>query len=171
MKLRSKMNIPISPGVNLSLDSLPKQPQDRHEVLVDLFGRYVMWMRNWNNQSTKRLIESAEAREKLGTILRQPFEEAALRDTSDGGRAVRVAEASVDAFIRLLLQVFAHSGSDFLVGKDHALRFRLVMELVEMESDELVHEEVINRGGQKHFADYWGRWLNRFKDEKPPETR
>jgi hypothetical protein len=164
------MNSRIVPGAELNVEQLPKQAGERHEILVDLFGRYIMWLRNWNNESTRRMVESPEKREKLGAILRQPFEEASQLSGVERERAIHLAEASVDAFIKLFLQVLAHRGSDFLIGKDHALRLRMVMELVQKDNDQLVEEEVINRGGQKHFADYWGKWLNRFRDEKTPES-
>ena len=160
----------IMPGPDQNLESLPNEPQERHEALVDLFGRYIIWMRNWNNESTRRLVENSEFREKLGTILRQPFEDASELSDAECEKAVHLAEASVDAFVKRLLQVLAHRGSDFLYGQNHVVRFRMVMEIVEKENDELVHEEIINRGGTKHFADYWGKWLNRFHDEKTPES-
>jgi len=162
------MNSRIVPGGELDLGQLPKQSGERHEALVDLFGRYIMWMRNWNNESTRRLVESPEAREKLGAIFRKPFDETSQLTAVDREKAIRLAEASVDGFLKLLLQVLSHQGSDFLFGKDHALRLRLVMELVQKENDELVEQEVINRGGQKHFSDYFGKWLNRFRDERTP---
>jgi hypothetical protein len=165
------MNSRIVPGAELNFEQLPKQPGEQHEALVDLFGRYIMWMRNWNNESTRRLVESPETREKLGAILGQPFEKASQLSGEDRDRAIGLAEASVDAFIKRLLQVLAHRGSDFAFGNDHALRLRIVMELVQKENGQLVQEEVINRGGQKHFADYWGKWLNRFHDEKTPESK
>ena len=164
------MNSRIVPGAEVNLDQLPKEATARHEALVDLFGRYVMWLRNWNNESTRRMVESAEKREKLGSVLRQPFEEVSQLGVNERERAIRLAEASVDTFIKMFLQVLAHQGSDFLIGKNHALRLRMVMEFVYNDNDQLVEEEVINRGGQKHFADYWGRWLNRFRDEKTPES-
>ena len=164
------MTTRIVPGADQNLDSLPKEPKERHEALVDLFGRYVMWMRNWNDESTKRFAEQPEVREKLGAIPRQPYEDVSQLSDVDRDRALRLADASTDAFIRLLLQVLAHRGSDFLYGQDHVVRFRIVMEIVAKETDEVVHEETINRGGKKHFADYWGKWLNRFHDEKTPES-
>ena len=163
------MTTRIVPGADQGFDSLPKQSSERHEALVDLFGRYVMWMRNWTNESTRRFVEQPEVREKLGAILRQPYEDVSHFADVDRDRAIRLAETAVDAFIKLLVQVLAHRGADFSYGADHAIRFRIVMEIVKKENDEPVHEEIVNRGGTKHFADYWGRWLNRFQDEKTPE--
>ena len=47
----------------------------------------------------------------------------------------------------------------------------MVMEIVQEETIELIHEEIINWDGKRHFADYWGRWLNRFQDEETPESK
>ncbi|HVC97215.1 MAG TPA: hypothetical protein VND64_26280 [Pirellulales bacterium] len=99
-------------------------------------------------------------------ILKQPYEDVAGSSDVERDRALRLAEASNDALLKLVLQVLAHRGSDFHYGQGHAVRFRVVMELIKTETDEIVHEEIINRGGQKHFADYWGKWLNRYHDEK-----
>jgi hypothetical protein len=133
--------------------------------MVDLFGQFIFWMRNWTNDSTQRFVESAAAREQLSTILRGPYDEAAALSPDDRQRALRLAESSVDAFIILFLRLFAHRGLDFPLGYRHAIRYRLVMEIVDRETDETVHEEVLNRDGKKHFADYWGRWLNRHRDK------
>jgi hypothetical protein len=156
------------PGADDSVDSLPDDPQERHEALVDLFGRYMMWVRKWNKESTRLLVENPEIRVKLGTIPRQPFEEASLLNSAGRDKAIVLAEASVDAFVKRLMQILAHRGSDFLYGQNHVVRLRLVMEIVEKETGATIYEEVINRDGKKHFADYLGKWLNRFHDEELP---
>jgi hypothetical protein len=153
----------IPPGAELGLANLSTEPKQRHEELVDLFGQYVFWIRNWTIESTRQLVESPDAQQQLSTIFREPYEEAAKLSSEDRERALKLAESSVDAFIILLLRTFAHRGIDFLFGSRHAVRYRLEMEIVDQETDEVVHEEVINRDGRKHFADYWGRWLNRHR--------
>jgi len=155
----------VPPGADFSLTNLSAEPKERHEKLVDLFGQYIFWMRNWTNDSTQRLVESPEAREQLSAILRELYEKTARLAPEDRDRALRLAESSVDAFIILLLRMLAHRGVDFPLGKQHAVRYRLEMEIVEQETDEIAHEEVVNRDGKKHFADYWGRWLNRFREK------
>jgi hypothetical protein len=159
----------VAPGAGDNFTTLPQESEDRHEVLVDLFGRYIMWLRDWTNDSTKSLVRDRDVREKLGTILRQPYDEASQLAEIDRERAVRLAEASTDAFIRRLLQVLSHQGMDFQYGIEHVVRFRLEMEILTKDNREIVHEEVINRGGRKHFADYWGKWLNRFIDDGSSE--
>jgi hypothetical protein len=128
-----------------------------------------MWMRNWNQESTRRNVEAPDSQAKLGSILRRPYEEILNFSQNDRELAYKLSESSNDSLIKLLLQVLAHEGNDFPCGPDHCVRFRLVMEFVDKETGEIRHEEVVNRGGQRHFADYWGRWLNRFGDEKTPE--
>jgi len=51
------------------------------------------------------------------------------------------------------------------MGDRHAVRFQLDMEIFDVESLEVVDRETINRGGKRFFADYWGRWLNRFASD------
>ena len=155
----------MPPGANLSFADFVTEPKERHEELVDLFGQFVFWMTNWTNESARRLVESPAAREQLSTILREPYEQAARLSAEDRERALQLAESSVDAFIILLLRLLAHRGLDFPLGDRHAIRYRLEMEIIDQETDEIFHEEVVNRDGKKHFADYWGRWLNRHRDK------
>ncbi|HYP08468.1 MAG TPA: hypothetical protein VER03_19695 [Bryobacteraceae bacterium] len=151
------------PGATLDFKRFAADSRQRHEELVDLFGQYIIWMRDWTNKSTRQLIESADLRQQLGEIVRQPYEEAAKLSEDDRERAIILAESSVEAFIELFLRLFAHQGMDFALGDSHSVRFRLDMEIVDRVTEVVVHQEIINRNGRKHFADYWGRWLNRFK--------
>jgi hypothetical protein len=124
-----------------------------------------MWMRNCTIDSARKLVQSEDARERLGTVHRRPYEELAALAEEDQGRAVRFAERTVDAFIELFLRVLAHRGVDFRFGASHSIRYKLNMEICDDESNDVSTEETINRDGQQHFADYWGRWLNRHRDE------
>jgi hypothetical protein len=157
------------PSSDYNVTALPTDPNTRHEELVDIFGQYVMWLRNWAISSAKTLVESIDAREKLGAILRRPYEEAAQLSDENRERAIRLANATVDGFIELFIRVLAHQGDDFSLGPKHSVRYNLVIQIVEKESGDLVHEEVINRKGRKHFGDYWGRWLNRYQPNKEPD--
>jgi hypothetical protein len=152
----------MPPGANLSLRDFSREPSERHERFIDLFGQFIMWMRNCTNDSARRLVESSDAREQLGTILREPYEQVANLSIEDRERALRLVESSIDAFIILLLRVLSHLGNDFPLGNGHAIRYRLEMEIIDQETDNIVHRETVNRDGKKHFADYWGRWLNRY---------
>ncbi len=154
----------LPPGTNTSFETFSGEPRQRHEELVDLFGQYLFWIRNWTKETGRRLVESFDDRQQLCTILRQPYDEAAQLSPEDRERALQLAESYVDAFIELLLRLFAHRGVDFPLGSAHAVRFRVEMEIVDQETGAIVHEEIVNRGGKKHFADYWGRWLNRHTD-------
>ncbi len=154
----------LPPGAGYNLATIPTDPKERHEELVELFGQYVMWLRNWTLSSTRSLVDSADLREKMGTILRRPYEEAAKLSEEDRKRAIELADSTVDGFIELLLRVLAHVGGDFSLGPKHSVRYKLVMEILDKDAWEVVLEEIINRNGQRHFGDYWGRWLNRHRD-------
>jgi len=154
-----------TPGTEFNLAELPTDPRERHEVLVDLFGQFVMWMRSWTAESTRNLVSSQETREQLGVIHRRPYEKVAEMRAEDQERALILAEKAMDGFIELLLSVLSHRGCDFPLGEQHAVRYKIEMEIVEQGSEEVVHSETVNRDGRKHFADYWGRWLNQYGDE------
>jgi hypothetical protein len=58
------------------------------------------------------------------------------------------------------LNVLTAQGISHPLGEQHAIRFRLVLEICEKFEMKVVAEEMINRNGEKSFSDYWGRWLN-----------
>jgi hypothetical protein len=155
------------PKIDLKFSDLPADPKQRHEVLVDVFGQYIYWLRNWAIQEVCEVIESEEAREKLGTIRRRKYDTVAALNPEERFAACKFAEAATDRFIQLLLTMLSGTGEDQRLGDDHAIRFKLLMEILEVETAEVVLEETINRGGEKFFADYWGRWLNRFGKQPP----
>lgn len=45
------------PGSAVSLERLPSQPDERHEVIVDLFGRHIFWLRSLSTETTRKLAE------------------------------------------------------------------------------------------------------------------
>jgi hypothetical protein len=51
----------------------------------------------------------------------------------------------------------------------HAFRFRVEMEIVDVQTGEIVETETINRG-EKFFGKYWGRWLNRYSSQTTAGT-
>jgi len=155
------MNEHIFPSGTGLADLLERSPNARHEALVDLFGQYVIWARNRTQLSCRQLVESKEARDAIGALARGPYEAIASLSEADQQKAISFAASNLDYFIRLLLSLLAHRGFDFPFGDDHAVRLRLIMEIADRSSGDITHEETINRDGEKHFADYWGRWLNR----------
>lgn len=149
------------PEMGVTFCDLPADPGERHEALVAVFGRYVMLVRNRAVQATHDLVESQEAREALGNLQRRPYDDVAGMSPDGQHSACKLAEATVDQFIRLFLYTLGGTGTDLRLDEAHAIRFKLVMEILSVERAEVIDEETINRGGEKFFGDYWGRWLNR----------
>lgn len=80
-----------------------------------------------------------------------------------------LVEETLNGFAERLVWNLGDEGTDARLGTHHAYRFRVVMEIVDIETGELVEEETINRGG-KFFGSHWGRWLQRFSSQKSTET-
>lgn len=149
------------PPIDVFLDQLPLDPKERHEALVEVFGQYVFWMRNFVLSDKRRLVELSAAREQLATLFREPFDRMAELEPDERVVAYQFAQECVDSFARELLRLLANSGFDLPLSDQNVVRFRLVMELCNGATGDVIDEEVLNRGG-RHFPDYWGRWLNRF---------
>lgn len=153
--------------IDIDFDSLPQDIIKRHEVMVDILGQYVMWLRNWSVDSSRRIVTTHGAANQLGAIRWKRYESVAALSPSEKDGACKFSEATVDRFIELLLTLFSATGTDQRLGTSHAIRFKLDMEILEVDSEEVVAVETLNRGGRKFFADYFGRWLNR---QCPPTT-
>lgn len=149
------------PPIETSLAELPEDPQKRHEFLVDVFGRYVFWAIDKALERSAALVDSPELRAKVGRIFREPYTKAAEQLTKEQQLiALGLAKDTVYSFAKELLGVLTAQGTSHLLGESHAIRFRLFLEICEAYDMNVVFEELINRGGEKAFFDYWGRWLN-----------
>src|SRR5207245_4879053 len=103
------MNYP--PPIETALADLPNDPKKRHDILVDIFGKYLLWAMNEALSRSDELVEMAEAREKLGRLFRQPYETAAnLLRTEQRKAAAAVNRQTLSNFIQLLLGLFTAEG-------------------------------------------------------------
>jgi hypothetical protein len=141
--------------------TLPADPAERHEVVVDVFGRFLLWLRNWSLQSTKERVESEQAREKLGSIRGRLYEAVAAFAPQDRAAALAMTEEVLNTFCERLAYSLGDEGIDAKLGPGYAYRFRVTLEIVDDATGRIANEEAVNRGG-KFFGSYWGRWLNRF---------
>jgi hypothetical protein len=155
------------PHIDIRFADLPSDASERHEVLVDLFGRYLFWLRNWTVGATRDLAKSEEARSAIGAVRRKKYDDLATLTSEQQDIACKISEATVDRFIQLFLTMLSNTGVDQRIGDTHAIRFRLDIEICDVENADVVEAETINRGGKRLFADYWGRWLNQFPSQEP----
>ena len=153
------MTMPLS--FNREPSELPIDKKERHEELVDLFGEFLFWLRNTSLATSRKLAESQAAREKLGSIRRICYDDVADLPEETREAALLFAEESLDGFLERLLWCLGDEGTDSRFGREHAYRFRVELEVVDVKTEEVVEVETINRGG-KFFGKYWGRWLNQF---------
>jgi hypothetical protein len=147
------------PPALLNEELLSGSASDLHEALVSIFGGYLMWSRDQALSTTRMLVESESAREKIGRVFRGPYDEAAASLSDD---QIRIAEnlqnEAILRFIQFLAGILAGSGFDKPVGDKHFARFRLVMELIDKDTDSCVLEEVLNRDGRRVFWEYLKNW-------------
>jgi len=156
------MTAPLAFGQEFSQLSL--DDVERHEQIVDLFGQFIFWLRKRSLNASRKLIESEEAREQLGAIRRKYYDGVSRMSAADREAAMMLTEETLNGFLERLLWSLGDEGTDARLGSGHAYRFRIEMEVVDVETEQIVHTETINRGG-KFFGKYWGRWLNRYRDK------
>jgi hypothetical protein len=148
------------PKFQVSFEELPEDPKKRHEILVDLFGQYLFWVREETLSRIRTLVESEEDRNKLGKLFRETYEETAALGSQEREIALRLVQSGISNFAGLFLTMISGQGFDDPLGSKHVFRYRLDMEICDAETGEVVYEETVNRGGEKFFPEYWGRWLN-----------
>lgn len=158
------------PEIIFDVRDLEKDSVKRHEALVDLLGQYIMWLRSSAIDRSRRIIGESDGKDWLGLVRWKRFEGVAELTSEEQAAACDFAEATVDRFIELLLTLFAGTGVDQRIGPCHAVRFRLDIEVLDVETGEVALSETVNRGGKKFFASYWGRWLNRATSVKPTSS-
>lgn len=152
--------------LDYDLSQLPKDRKLRHDIFVDFFGQFLFWLRNCCLKTSRSFVESAEAREKLGTVRRHYYDDVAQLPVEHREAAMRLVEETLNSFAERMVHLLGDEGTDARIGSDHAYRFRLEMEIVDLKTGTVVEQETINRGGS-YFGRYWGRWLNRYSAQMP----
>jgi hypothetical protein len=151
------------PHIDVDVATLPEDRAAQHEAFVDFFGQHLFWCRQQAFAFTKQAISSPELRQRLGRIPAEPYTRVSELPIPAQGTAEALAGASVDHFIQLLLALLTSGGSDLHLGDEHAIRYKLIMEIIKTDDwSSVLPEEVINRNGRKAFASYFGRWMNRY---------
>jgi hypothetical protein len=150
------------PHFNVSFEELPTDPQARHEVLVDLFGQYLFWVRGEVLSRISMLVESEEERGKLGTLFQGVFANVAGLSKTDQETSIQLAQSAIGNFASAFLTMISGQGFDDPIGDNYFFRFKLDIEICNVDTGKTVAVETINRDGEKYFPEYWGRWLNRY---------
>lgn len=152
-------------AIDCEYDELPSDARERHEAFVDFFGQFFFWLWNWSLDASKKLIESDEARAKLGTVRRKYYDGVAEMTPEQREAAMLFVEETLNGFGERLTWFLGGRSTDLRLGTKHAVRFQVEIEVVDVESDQVVERVTISKGGKKFFGSYWGRWLNRYRDK------
>jgi len=150
------------PPIGGSPSALPPDSDSRREVLIDIFGRCFIWALEEAQVGCRKLVESREARKSLGTIKAAAYE--AVEGLPDDSRQIAYSYARrvAERFGRNVLGILSSEGISLMYGDNHAIRFRIVAEIVDRIEEAIQIEEVLNRGSQKALGSYWGHWLFEF---------
>src|SRR5436190_5666980 len=142
------MNRP--PAIDMPFDHLPFDPEDRHELMVDLFGVHFIWAIQEGMRKSVDFVESIDNRQRLGRIPAEPYEQLAEAFNTEQRKLIfSFAEKAIENAADEVLGLLTHQGIALPLGTEHAITFRLIMEIREKEDMNVVREEVINRDGKK----------------------
>lgn len=145
-------------------NAMPTEQAARAEAARDVFGQHLFSLRNRLVERLRRVIESEEIRMRLGALHRKEYDAVAALAPAERDAAISLAGKTIDLYMQDVLALFTGKGmsNDLRFGDGHATSYRLVLEVKEIESDQIVEEFDINRQCKKVFYEYYGRWLNRF---------
>jgi len=154
------------PTVRSSYDEMPTEAADRDEAAVELFGQHLFSLRNQLIERLRQVIESAETRRRLGFLHRKEYDAVAALAPEGREAAWALARKAVDLYLQDVLALFTGTGDSLSFESGYAINYRLILQVKEVSSDEVVEEFEINRKCQKVFYEYYGRWLNRYVDHR-----
>lgn len=154
-------------GEDKPLGSFPTDPKQRHEAFIELFGRQVFALRNERLERIRALVEGPrEERERIGSLHAQEYTAVADQPPAAREAALNLSRKAMDLFLQDLLGLFTYNGLsiDLRLGTDHAIAYELLLKVIGNLDRQPVEAHVVNKGGQKVFGEYYGRWINRHKD-------
>ncbi len=145
---------------------MPAEAAPRKEAAVELFGQHLFSLRNKLVELLRDRVESAESRKLLGSLKRKEFDAVAAFSPEQREATLAFARKAIDSYLQYILALLTGTGDDQTFGPEHAINYRLVLQVKEIKSDEVVEEFEINRECEKVFFEYYGRWLNRYDDHR-----
>ncbi len=154
------------PTVANGYKDIPSEQVARMEASVDVFGQHLFFLRNQLVERLRRVIESAELRKRLGSLHRKEYDAVAALAPAERDAALSLARKTIDLYMQDILRLFAGTGDSLRFGCDHAINYRLVLQVKEVETGEVVEEFDINRKCKRVLYEYYGRWLNRFGNHR-----
>jgi hypothetical protein len=150
------------PTLTSTYKDMPTESAARMETAIDVFGQHLFSLRNQLVERLRRTIESDELRKGIGKLHRKEYDAVAALAPEEREAALALARKTIDFYMQYVLMLLTGTGDSDRFGDDHAVNYRLVLEVKEVATDEVVEQFDINRKSKKVFYDYYGRWLNRF---------
>jgi hypothetical protein len=149
-----------------SYESMPSEPSERREVAVEVFGQHLFSLRNQRLEALRRAVDESEVRGRMGSLHRREYETVAELAPEAREAALGLARKAVDLYMQDFLGLLTDIGCSLDFGPEHAVNYKLVLQVKAIESESVVEEFVVNRDCRKVFYEYYGRWLNRYGGHK-----
>lgn len=155
------------PSETTQFEELPSDEASRHEAAIEILGHHIFAMRNQAMKTVRQNVErSQDGSTQMASLHRAEYDAVASLPTTAREAALNLAHKSVDLFMQHLLTLFTYNGisTDIDAGPDHAIAYEILLKFIRQDTLEPVETHVVDNGGEKVFGDYYGRWLNRYKD-------
>lgn len=154
------------PTLLVPYKDMPTDQDKRTETAVDVLGQHLFSLRNQRVERLRRAVESEEIRKPMGSLHRRELDAVAALPITEREAALALSQKAIDLYLQDILALFTDIGDSMRFGDDHAVNYRLVLQVKEVASDEVVEEFEVNRECKKVFFEYYGRWLNRFSNHR-----
>jgi hypothetical protein len=140
---------------------LPSEAGDRLERLLEIFGHHLVWSRNVVLSRIKDRLSSPEKRRTLSDEARAVYDNLASSDANEQLLLEFVKEGT-DLLLCYLLGLFANIGSDLQLDDRHAIWYKVILEISDIDSRDVVEEQVLNRDQKQFLPDYLASWLAKY---------
>lgn len=149
------------PNVRPRYDELPVDPEERREALLDILGQHICWTRDLALARLRSRVGSHSAQEEPDVGSRAIFERIANQPEETQQLIFESATLAIHVFVKFLLGMLANIGTDLKQDDTHVIWYRLVAEIYDIPSGEIIEEMTLNRNQLDFLPDYLPKWLER----------
>lgn len=158
------------PNIQSSFEMLPSDESDRLESLLEIFGHHLVWSRNMVLSTIKDRLSSSDERRALSNDILAVYENVSTRSNEQQELLMEIVKESTDLLLWNLLALFTNIGPDLKLDEAHAIWYKVILQISDIDSRDVVEEKVINRGKKHFLPDYLPKWLEKYGEFKTKKT-
>jgi hypothetical protein len=154
--------MPKYPELGARFEDLPQDTAERLDSFVEFFGHHLVWTRDLVLSRVRECFSSTERTQQLSEDSRKIYEEIGRANPETQRLALGLAKETADFLLYWLLALLANIGIDFKLDEKHVIWYKLILQICNIETDQVVEEQLMNRDLRDYLPDYLQRWLGKY---------